>query len=164
MNAVSNSATDLIEENAGGSDSDSNHEDSPEYYQPISIGEGDLSDQSNSDQNSDEDSDLHPLPNGYARCVENRMSILDLSEDEESEEEEEERIGEASDSAMLRAIREDENRRNAPLTAENATRVMEAMRGISFGGLAPDWADQVPENQWINRLRRLRRPPTTVQD
>ncbi|KAL0378679.1 UNVERIFIED_CONTAM: hypothetical protein Sradi_3173400 [Sesamum radiatum] len=53
--------------------------------------------------------------------------------------------------AIERSFREDERRRNAPLTAENAVRLMEAMRGISLGGGAPDWAGQVPEDQWIDR-------------
>lgn len=74
---------------------------------------------------------------------------------------------EVSDTAIRRAFREDESRRNAPLTAENAMRVREAMRGVSFAGLAPDWAHQVPEDQWIDRLRRLRQPqpqPAPVQN
>ncbi|PPD66692.1 hypothetical protein GOBAR_DD36426 [Gossypium barbadense] len=57
-----------------------------------------------------------------------------------------------------RAFREDERRRNAPLTAENAMRVREAMRGVAFAGLTPDWANQIPEDRWIDQLRRLRQP------
>lgn len=92
----------------------------------------------------------------------NGMSSLDLNENTEhskssSEGEEEEMpTREASDSEILRAFREDENRRNAPLTPENATRIREAMRGISFGGATPDWVGQVPEDGWIDQLRRLR--------
>ena len=63
---------------------------------------------------------------------------------EDEEEEEEERMIEASESAIRRAFSEDENRRNAPLSAENAVRVMEAMRGVSFGGTVPAWAAQFP--------------------
>jgi solute carrier family 25 iron transporter 28/37 len=59
----------------------------------------------------------------------------------------------------LRAFREDESRRNAPLTPENATRVMEAMRGVSLGSFVPDWAGGVGGEQWIDELRRLRQPP-----
>lgn len=136
----------------------------PEYYQPISA--GGVDDEDLSDQNSDDDRDsnFHRLPNGY---VENGISSLDLSDEEEDEDEEEERIREASDSAMIRAFREDESRRNAPLPAENAVRVLEAMRGISFVGSAPDWADRVPEDRLIDQVRRLRRslpPTTTIQD
>ncbi|OMP02405.1 hypothetical protein COLO4_11142 [Corchorus olitorius] len=83
------------------------------------------------------------------------------------EEEEEERMREASDTAIRRAFREDESRRSAPLTPENAMRVREAMRGVSFAGLAPDWVGQVPEDRWIDQLRRLREPqsaPSTVQN
>lgn len=112
----------------------------------------------------------HGLTNGayYTRseeAAENGIASLQVNDDVEeksSEDEEEERMGpmrEASDSDILRAFREDESRRNAPLTTENATRVMEAMRGVSFGGVAPDWVGQVPEDQWIDRLRRLRQPP-----
>ncbi|RXH84966.1 hypothetical protein DVH24_041734 [Malus domestica] len=52
----------------------------------------------------------------------------------------------------MRAFREDESRRNAPLTAENATRVREAMRGISFAGTPPHWAELIAENNWMDRL------------
>lgn len=91
--------------------------------------------------------------------MENGVLSLDLSdEDDIEEDDEEERIMEESDMAIQRAFREDETRRNAPLTPENSMRVIEAMRGVSFGGLAPDWAAQVPEDQWINQLRNLRRP------
>ncbi|KAA8543702.1 hypothetical protein F0562_021552 [Nyssa sinensis] len=169
MNAVSNSAAELMEENAGGSDSDTNPDESPEYYQPISAGDDvdeDLSDEADSVGNSDENSNFHRLPNGYGP-VENGISSLDLSDEEEpegDEDEEEDRTTEASNSAILRAFGEDESRRNAPLTPENAIRVMDAMRGISFGGVTPDWADRVPEDQWIHQLRRLRRSPTPIQD
>ena len=160
-------------ENAGGSDSDTNSDGTPEYYQPItSAGDGDdqeeVSDQEISDQFSDEDSSFHRLPNGYAHGVEHEMSSLDLTDGEEreinGEEEEEVRVREAADSAIRRAFREDEMRRNAPLEPDTATRVMEAMRGVSFSGLAPDWADRVPEDQWIDQLRRLRGTPTTIHD
>ncbi|KAF3658169.1 putative arabinose 5-phosphate isomerase-like [Capsicum annuum] len=164
MNAQLNSTANFIQENAAGSDSDSNSDDSPEYYQPISS-TADEDDPHNSDhEDSDESSDVHRLPNGYANCVENGISSSpDLSdEDEESEEAEEERIRTASDTAVRRAFTEDESRRNTPLTAENATRVMEAMRRISFGGVAPDWTSQVPEDQWIEHLQTLRRSPATA--
>ncbi|MCD7457560.1 hypothetical protein HAX54_035418 [Datura stramonium] len=167
-------------ENSAGSDSDSNPDDSPEYYQPIAstADEDDvqISDQlpnhvqNSDDEECDESSYFHRLPNGYASGVENGISSLDLidedggykSEVEEEEEAEEERIRASSDTAVRRAFREDESRRNTPLTAENATRVMEAMRRISFGGVAPDWTSQVPEDQWIEHLQRLRRPPATT--
>ncbi|XP_052175843.1 protein bfr2 [Diospyros lotus] len=172
MNATSDSASGFIEEDTGGSDSDG----SPEYYQPISAGDGDedVSYQSSSDLESyGGESSSHPLANGYAHGVVDEISSINLSDDEErkssdddakeeEEEEEEMRMREASDSAILRAFREDESRRNAPLPAETASRVMEAMRGVSFSGSAPVWADRVPEDQWINQLRRLRRPQTTV--
>jgi len=45
------------------------------------------------------------------------------------------------------------------LTPENATRVMEAMRGVSLGSFVPDWAGGVGGEQWIDELRRLRQPP-----
>ncbi|XAR60781.1 hypothetical protein NMG60_11034284 [Bertholletia excelsa] len=174
MNAVANSANDFIEvlaENAGGSESDTSLDDLPEYYQPIAAAEDyeDVPDEASADRHSDNDGfHFHQLPNGDANRIENGVASLDLSDDEDGkiseEEDEEERMREASDSAIVRAFREDESRRNAPLTPETATRVMEAMRGISFGGLAPDWAGQVPEDQWIDQLRRLRRPQTIGRD
>lgn len=79
--------------------------------------------------------------------------------DEDEEEVERERGREAT---ILRAFREDESRRNAPLTAENASRVMDAMRGVRFAGSAPEWADQVGEDRWVDGLRRLRGESTAA--
>ncbi|KAK3015675.1 hypothetical protein RJ639_007512, partial [Escallonia herrerae] len=144
---------------SGGSDTDTNPDESPEYYQPISAGgegDGNLSDRSSHD---DRDSDFHGLPNGHA---ENGISALDLSDGDGEEEEEEFRTREAADTAVLRAFSADESRRNAPLAPENAARVMEAMRGISFGGVAPDWAERVPEDRWLDQVRRLRRQPASA--
>ncbi|WCJ34788.1 hypothetical protein M5689_016074 [Euphorbia peplus] len=166
MNASSiSTAPDLSQDNNSGSDSDTNADVAPppsaeEYYQPIS---------SMDDDGDDSNSDDEQQPHSYTRNVtENGISSLHLnddveqkmssSDDEEEEElEEGEVIGEAVDSAISRAFREDESRRNAPLSVENATRVREAMREISFGGSAPDWIGRVPEDQWINHLRGLRR-------
>ncbi|KAJ9167437.1 hypothetical protein P3X46_022091 [Hevea brasiliensis] len=170
MNATSFSTPrpNFIEDNSG-SDSDTNRDAAPQHYQPISAIDVDDDEDGSSDQgNSDEE--YHSYSRGEA---ENGISSLHINGDMEQkssssdEEEAEERVTEASDSAILRAFREDENRRNAPLTAENARRVREAMRGISFGGSAPDWAGRVPEDEWINQLRRLRQPPgpsTSVQN
>ncbi|XP_040992029.1 uncharacterized protein LOC121238983 [Juglans microcarpa x Juglans regia] len=178
MNAISNSSTDVVEDGAHGSDSDTNPDEAPEYYQPISAVDDD-------EVSSDDDhaSGLHQrLTNGgyHTQSVEaeNGIASLEINDDLEEEEEEEKnsedeeeermRLGSGSDSAVVRAFREDESRRNAPLTPENATRVMEAMRGVSFGGVAPDWVGRVPEAQWIDRLRRLRQPPhhnpSTIQN
>ncbi|KAK7305473.1 hypothetical protein VNO77_43379 [Canavalia gladiata] len=153
-------AIHFIEENGNGSDSDANSDDAPEYYEPISV--------ANEDSSSDEEHgvEFRQLPNGYGvhGVAENGISSLDLNEkssDEEEEEKEEERRMEEFERAFRRAMSADENRRNAPLTAENATRVMEAMRGVSFAGVAPDWAAQVPEDRWIDQLRSMRRSSNT---
>lgn len=102
------------------------------------------------------------LTNGiaYSASVETGVRSLDLSDDEdERKHEEDEMMRRAEmDRAMRRAFEEDENRRNAPLSSDNATRVMEAMRGVSFAGSAPDWVRHVPEDNWIIQLQRLRRP------
>lgn len=74
------------------------------------------------------------------------------SSSEAEDEEEEERIREESALAMRRAFREDENRRNAPLSQENARRVMDAMRRVSFRGSAPDWAN----HRWMDQLSGIR--------
>lgn len=60
------------------------------------------------------------------------------------------------DSEIRTAFEEDERRRRSPLLVENAARVMEAMRAISFPGTAPDWASDVNEDRWVDQLRRLR--------
>ncbi|EEF36018.1 uncharacterized protein LOC8286005 [Ricinus communis] len=149
-----NATTNFIEDNNDPeSDCDTNTDVAPEYYQPISPLADDDSDpeQANSDEDSRAENGIRCLHlNGD---VEQQSSS---SSSEEEEDEEEERVREASESAILRAFREDENRRNAPLSQENATRVIEAMRGISFSDYTPDWAGRVPQDQWIHRLRALR--------
>ncbi|XP_054818404.1 uncharacterized protein LOC129317970 [Prosopis cineraria] len=166
MNASSNPSTAFIESNASDSDSDTSPDEAPEDYQPISNVPDD-EDRGGSDVNSNEEHSyhFHQLPNGYCSYgTVNGMSSLvlnDVVEQMSGEDEEEERMREASERAIRRAFREDENRRNQPLSAENATRVREAMRGVSFGGIVPDWAAHVPEDRWIDQLRRSRQPPNT---
>ncbi|CAL5342747.1 unnamed protein product [Camellia sinensis] len=56
------------------------------------------------------------------------VSSIDLSDDEDTksnEEDDDETMGEVTDSMIQRAFREDESRRNAPLTAETVMRVIE---------------------------------------
>ncbi|CAL5345239.1 unnamed protein product [Camellia sinensis] len=82
----------------------------------------------NSDGDSDDDSVFPHLPNGYANLVEIGVFSIDLSNDEDTKsnrEDDDERMREVTDSAIRRAFREDESRRNVSLTAETATRVME---------------------------------------
>ncbi|CAL0334968.1 unnamed protein product [Lupinus luteus] len=145
---------DIVQENGNGSDSDTNSDESQEYYQPISaVDDGD----GNSD--GEDGVELNQLSNGYCvhDGVENGILHLDLNGNvEQKSDDEEERTRDAS---IRRAFREDENRRSAPLTAENATRVMEAMRGVSFCGMAPDWVAEFPEDRWIDQLHRLRQSP-----
>ncbi|XP_068337949.1 uncharacterized protein [Pyrus communis] len=151
-----------------GSDSDSNIDDddaaAAEFYQPVSA----VDSEDDEDQIGNDAATIHSQlhSNGVTvNQVEGGISFLQLnddvgrndhlnsSRDGEAEEEEVEEEEEASDSAILRAFREDESRRNAPLTAENATRVREAMRGISFAGTPPHWAGLIAENNWMDRLR-----------
>lgn len=166
MNA---SATSHDENGVCGSDSDSNPDDSLDYYQPISTADNSGGEDSDNDGGGGGEfsvefpnSNFHQLPNGW---IQNGVSSLDISDgddgDGDDEEDKEEEAVE-SESAIDRAYREDETRRNAPLPAENAVRVMEAMRRISFGGGAPDWAGQISEDQWIDRLRGLRPPSSSA--
>lgn len=106
----------------------------------------------------------NPNPSFFQLHVVNGISGLDLNgdgegegmeEDDRDDEEEEERARER-EASISRAFREDESRRSAPLTPENAARIVDAMRGVSFQGIPPDWVDRVPEDQWVNQLRRLR--------
>ncbi|MFS7910033.1 hypothetical protein Hanom_Chr02g00101531 [Helianthus anomalus] len=147
MNAVSNSDISFSEENAGGSDTDSIPEESPEYYEPLSNG-------------AIEDEEEDSSDNEERRHVENGISYLDMSKEEDEEEEEKEEEEERMRrEAMQMAFREDERRRSAPLTQENTTRVMEAMRGISFRGLPPDWAAQ--DHRWMDQLAAIRQSPSS---
>ncbi|KAL2333025.1 hypothetical protein Fmac_014238 [Flemingia macrophylla] len=146
-------AIDFIEDNGNGSDSDANSDDAPEYYQPISAVDDDGS------YDGEHGGEFRQLPNGFAvhGVAENGISSLDLEKGSSDEEEEVEELDERGREEIERALKEDEERRNAPLTAENATRVMEAMRGVSFAGVVPDWAARDPDDEWIDQLRRLRR-------
>ncbi|KAJ8751284.1 hypothetical protein K2173_016465 [Erythroxylum novogranatense] len=137
--------TMCLAENNLDSDTDSNPDESLQYYQPI---------------DAEDDSSDHGPENGFATLHLNEDGETKGTDDDDDQEDEEETIREASNTATLRALTEDERRRNAPLTPENAARVMEGMRRVSFAGLAPDWARRVPEDQWIHQLRRLRRPPS----
>lgn len=155
----------------GNDDSDSNteeEEEAPEHYQPISV-----VDHEDGDEASEDDEDhqqhtttgvpgFHPLPNGYLHRQGAEHGVSAEDDEDEGEEEEEENMREASESdevAIRRAFREDENRRNAPLGPENAGRVREAMRRVSFPEWAPEWARDIPEDRWIDQLRQLRLPP-----
>ncbi|XP_021716267.1 uncharacterized protein LOC110684165 [Chenopodium quinoa] len=174
MNAASNSRTDFIADYAGDSDSDTNSDEIADYYQPISSIDGNEDGNLNNpningyhDPN-DAVNQHSSLSNGhdYSAAAENGVRALNLSEDEvereseaEVEEEDEQRMGVDLDSAMRRAIEEDESRRNAPLSSENAVRVMEAMRGVSFPGMPPDWVSDLPEDRWVHQLQRLCQPP-----
>ncbi|CAL5350814.1 unnamed protein product [Camellia sinensis] len=92
----------------------------------IQNSDGDSDDDSDGD--SDDDSVFPHLANGYTNPVEIEVSSIDLSDDEDTksnEEDDDERMREVTDSAIRRVFREDESRRNAPLTAKTATRVME---------------------------------------
>ncbi|KAD3067517.1 hypothetical protein E3N88_35397 [Mikania micrantha] len=108
MNAISNSDINFTEEIADGSDTETIPDESPDYYEPISNVAIDDDDSSDHNSDSDHEPNFHRLPNGD---VENGISHLDLS----NEEDEEERMREE----ILRAFREDESRRRAPLTQEN---------------------------------------------
>ncbi|CAM8970374.1 unnamed protein product [Rhodiola kirilowii] len=162
MNARPASVAIPREEN--NSDTDSNPDDEllQEYYQPISASDenGQQSQHSESQigfmqVSADGELASYFLPNGgYVEQAENGISSIDINSDFGSDEEEAAAV--VSDSEILRAFGEDESRRSAPLPAETAMRVMEAMRGVSFAGVAPDWAGQVPEDQWIHQLRTLR--------
>ncbi|KAF5946795.1 hypothetical protein HYC85_017023 [Camellia sinensis] len=83
------------------------------------------------DQVEDDDSVFPHLADGYSNPVEIGVSSIDLSDDKDTksnEEDDDERMREVTDSAIRRAFREDKSRRNAPLTAETATKVMEGLK------------------------------------
>lgn len=159
--------TTIFADNAGDSDSDTNSDDINDYYQPISASDGNedgdlISSNINGyhDQQFDAVNQLSSVINGHDySAAETGVRSLNLSEDEEERESEEEERRMEMDSAMRRAFEEDESRRNAPISSENATRVMEAMRGVSFSGLPPDWVRHVSDDGLVHQLQRLRQPP-----
>eukprot|EP00250_Pteridium_aquilinum_P034918 c8319_g1_i1 orf=164-859(-) len=58
------------------------------------------------------------------------------------------------DAASRRAKEADEARRLAPLPPDRCQAIKNAMQSISLSGFRPEWADRVPEEQWVSRLRR----------
>ncbi|KAH7279369.1 hypothetical protein KP509_37G016600 [Ceratopteris richardii] len=58
------------------------------------------------------------------------------------------------DAAMLEAKQAEEARRAAPLSPNRCEAIKNAMQRISLGGYRPDWADKVPEKQWLDMLRK----------
>ncbi|XP_024008469.1 uncharacterized protein LOC18994171 isoform X2 [Eutrema salsugineum] len=154
-----------MEENNAGSDSDSNSvEESQDYYEPISAvdldgGDDDGNDEEDNNRPIGGDDFSNGLSNGHCMILEAEDGISSLSINghaEHKSESEEDTETETPDSEIRAAFEEDERRRRSPLVVENAARVMEAMRAISFPGTAPDWASDVNEDRWIDQLRRLR--------
>ncbi|KAL4189593.1 hypothetical protein AMTRI_Chr08g207930 [Amborella trichopoda] len=93
------------------------------------------------------------LGNGYFSLIPNGNMI---EQEAIEEEEKDEREINASESAISTAFQEDEERRNAPLPAERSSAIIDAMRGVSFHGSPPPWVDRVPEDRWLEILRRSR--------
>ncbi|CAN0903928.1 hypothetical protein LINGRAHAP2_LOCUS22794 [Linum grandiflorum] len=157
MNAANSLSSSVLPDdtiNNPGSDSDTNSDEVPDYYQPISA-----ADDVETDEEQDDVTDSSNLENGHCFGHEAEGWISSLHLNGVKSDDEEETVVSESSAVAVRAFREDENRRNAPLTAETSTRVMEAMRGISFLGSAPEWAVRVPETRWIDQIRRLQQLP-----
>ncbi|KAI5081135.1 hypothetical protein GOP47_0004318 [Adiantum capillus-veneris] len=57
------------------------------------------------------------------------------------------------DIAVLRAKEEELACRSAPLPLERCEAIRIAMQSISLGGYRPEWADKIPEERWLHRLR-----------
>ncbi|VVA90254.1 unnamed protein product [Arabis nemorensis] len=155
-----------MEENNAGSDSDTNTvDDSQDYYEPISAVDLDCGDDDDAGNNEEDnyspiggDGFSNGLSNGHCMIPETEERISSISinghaEPKSESEEDTEAETEAPESEIRTAFEEDERRRRSPLMADNAARVMEAMRAISFPGNAPDWAS---EDRWVDQLRRLR--------
>lgn len=106
---------------------------------------------------------LDPNLAGLDLSVENGIAALDLNGYGRAvaSEEEEEAMEREREASILRAFREDENRRSAPLPPESAARIMSVMRGVSFPDYTPEWVNRVPEERWLDHLRRLREQSTS---
>ncbi|KAK9727311.1 hypothetical protein RND81_05G273000 [Saponaria officinalis] len=164
MNAasISRPENDIITDE---SDSDASSDGIPDYYQPISSSDGEVED------NEPRLNGYHPAVDQHSNssvsnvgAVQNGVTSLELSgddvEEDDDEEEEMRRVAE-SDAAMRRAFLEDELRRNAPLPTHTSARVIEAMRAVSFSGVAPHWSQTLSDDRWVPQLQRLRHPPST---
>ncbi|KAJ1695409.1 hypothetical protein LUZ63_012107 [Rhynchospora breviuscula] len=151
----------LQDDTVGGEDSDIESdfataaaESGTNYYHPISSDNGSLSE---SESEPDPD-DLNPSStySNLSGANGNGISSLDLNSDEEEANEEEEDVVRESEASISRAFREDEQRRNTPLSADASERIMNLMRGIEFRGAPPAWVDRVSEEQWTDQIRRIR--------
>ncbi|KAJ4772871.1 R3H domain-containing protein 4 [Rhynchospora pubera] len=152
----------LQDDTVGGEDSDIESdfataaaESGTNYYHPISSDNGSFS-----ESESEPDPDDLNTSSTYLNLSPvngNGISSLDLnSDEEETKEEEEEEVVRESEASISRAFREDEQRRNTPLSAETSERIMDLMRGIEFRGAPPVWVDRVSEEQWTDQIRRIR--------
>ncbi|KAH7677709.1 hypothetical protein IHE45_07G101100 [Dioscorea alata] len=153
-------------------DSDGSADDA--YYHPISADSDDGGDLENEYPSSSVlRANVHDPNNGYLdgsaipnsnpdllhRYAMNGVAGLDLNEEGDGESEEEEEREQEREASISMAFREDESRRSAPLTEENAARVLEAMRGVVFPGVVPNWAGEIAEERWVDQLRQLRGEP-----
>ncbi|XP_039129594.1 uncharacterized protein LOC120265710 [Dioscorea cayenensis subsp. rotundata] len=146
-------------------DSDGSVDDA--YYHPISADSDDGGDLENEYPSSSVLQTNAPDPNnGYLdgsdllhHYAQSGVAGLDLNGGGDGESDEEEEMDREREASISRAFREDESRRSAPLTEENAARVLEAMRGVVFPGVVPNWAGEIAEERWVDQLRQLRGEP-----
>lgn len=109
--------------------------------------------------------EIHVFGNvgGFADLQVGNSSVNENDSDgpeKDEEAEEEERRREEAEIAIREANMADLERRRAPLNPERRAAIINAMRGITLEGFRPDWADTVPENQWVDILRRPRESPS----
>ncbi|KAH0468657.1 hypothetical protein IEQ34_001889 [Dendrobium chrysotoxum] len=166
MTAMSNHP--VIDENDSDAESDST--DDSQFYHPISSYDlddteelGDTRTPAILTNGGNLEHELIPNLTGLHLLAENGIAALDLNGYSRilASEEEEEATAREREASILRAFREDESRRNAPLPPENSARIVSVMRGVSFPDYTPDWVNRVPEDQWLDQLRRLRGESTS---
>lgn len=81
------------------------------------------------------------------------LNLMGIHDDGNVDDDERQRQHE-EDTALVRAIEAEDARRSAPLPPDRCQAIKNAMQSISLGGFRPEWADRVPEEQWVNRLKR----------
>ncbi|XP_020578825.1 uncharacterized protein LOC110023654 [Phalaenopsis equestris] len=148
------------------SDTESDSTDDSQFYHQISSYDPDEAEELGETENpailtngGNLEEELNPDLTGFHLIVENSIAALDLNgygRAVGSEEEEEETMAREREASILRAFRQDESRRTAPLPLESAARIVSVMREVSFPDYAPEWVNQVPEECWLDHLRRLR--------
>jgi hypothetical protein len=88
------------------------------------------------------------LGHNFEQTLSFNVDDADGAGDRENQEDEGGRAGEEAANETLRWA--------APLPAARCEIIKNAMQNISLGGFRPDWANHIPEDQWVSCLKNRR--------